>query len=406
LQWVFCFPSKKIFFGEIYKKRRKKCTECTKIRAVNGKMGHTTGERTGDTVKNEKFCRTDLAVEWPRAEKETLPRGVFYESEKRAGFSVHTLKISSPEGALALGKEQGQYRTYEIGRPWNFSDETLERAVSLLAEGLRELAFGEKGGARDACTKDACPIDLSAGASFFEQAAADGGAEGAAHREARKDEADQKDEAARRSAVAEEQAPEKEEDCILVVGLGNRAMTADAIGPMVVDRITVTRHVKRLDPPLFRRLAHRSVAAFCPGVLGQTGMESADGVKAVAGTLRPRLLLVIDALAARSPDRLAATVQLSTGGIAPGSGVGNNRPAFTRDSMGLPVIAIGVPMVVDSSTLVSDALEKAGISDLPPALLPVLENGRSFFVSLKEADAATESMATLLASAIDSAMSV
>jgi spore protease len=183
-------------------------------------------------------------------------------------------------------------------------------------------------------------------------------------------------------------------------------MTADAIGPMVVDRITVTRHVKRLDPALFHRLAHRSVAAFCPGVLGQTGMESADGVKAVAGTLRPRLLLVIDALAARSPDRLAATVQLSTGGIAPGSGVGNNRPAFTRDSMGLPVIAIGVPMVVDSSTLVSDALEKAGIFDLPPALLPVLENGRSFFVSLKEADAANEAMADLLSRAIDRAMSL
>ena len=163
---------------------------------------------------------------------------------------------------------------------------------------------------------------------------------------------------------------------VLVAGLGNRAMTADAIGPLTVERITVTNHVKILDPPLFQSLRHRAVAAVSPGVLGQTGIESALTVRQLVGALHPRLVIVVDALAARSTARLCKTVQLSTGGIAPGSGVGNDRPAFTRESLGAPVLAIGVPMVVDSSTLVADALNQAGIDDLPPALLSVLEGGK------------------------------
>ena len=205
--------------------------------------------------------------------------------------------------------------------------------------------------------------------------------------------------------LIEKNSPEEtKEDCVLVVGLGNRAMTADAIGPLTVERITVTNHVKSLDPPLFQSLRHRAVAAVSPGVLGQTGIESALTVRQLVGALHPRLVIVVDALAARSTARLCKTVQLSTGGIAPGSGVGNDRPAFTRESLGAPVLAIGVPMVVDSSTLVADALNQAGIDDLPPALLSVLEGGKSFFVSPKEVDSAVESLAEILARAIDGAM--
>lgn len=330
-------------------------------------------------MKNQNYSRTDLALEWQEEHEKEIFCGVSFWQEEEEGILLHHMEIENEEGAKATGKAVGHYVTIDLGRPWLLSDEKLHGAKKLLARNIFSLAFGEDGNreGKKECT-DACPISF-------------GRAEehplGQSRKEGDKDE-------------------KGGQNCILVVGLGNRKMTADAIGPLTVEKILVTRHVESLDPALFSSLHHRSVAAFCPGVLGQTGFESAESVKALAEKLRPSLLLVVDALAAKNSDRLAATVQLSTGGISPGSGVGNSRPAFTRESMGVPVLAVGVPMVVDSSTLVADALEKAGFEELPSALLPVLETGKSFFVSLKEADAATESMATLLASAIDSAMSV
>ncbi|MBQ7846909.1 MAG: GPR endopeptidase, partial [Clostridia bacterium] len=120
-------------------------------------------------------------------------------------------------------------------------------------------------------------------------------------------------------------------------------------------------------------------------------------------------ILAVDALAAGSSERLATTVQLSSAGIAPGSGVGNDRPAFTKAQLGVPVLALGVPTVVDSSTLVEEVLQKAGLHEqltARPALSSLLDNGRSFFVSLKEADAAMEALSTVIANAIDSALSI
>ena len=186
-----------------------------------------------------------------------------------------------------------------------------------------------------------------------------------------------------------------------------RALVAslkDLLAEKPLDKITVTRHVKSLDPALFRELGRRTVAAMAPGVLGDTGMESAEMVRAVVKELKPCALLAVDALAARSVSRLATTIQLCDTGISPGAGVGNDRPALNREYMGVPVIALGVPMVVDSSTLVTDMLEMAGVDPLPEGLEPVLKNGRSFFVSLKEADAALEALTDLLAEGIDLAM--
>ena len=157
---------------------------------------------------------------------------------------------------------------------------------------------------------------------------------------------------------------------VLVVGLGNAHMTPDAIGPGTVRRLTVTRHLKSYDESLYRALGCCELAALSPGVLGQTGVESGELVKCAADRLAPHLLVAVDALAARSCERLASTVQLSDGGISPGAGIGNRRMAINRETVGCPVMALGVPTVVDSSTLVWDALEKAGMTGeaLPDAL--------------------------------------
>lgn len=296
--------------------------------------------------QNSPFCRTDLASEW-RQEQTDLPEGVRFNEEELDGYRISTLHVDSPYAAALAGRAVGCYKTLELGNCIYFDEEQKTRVSALLSLLIRQ---------------------------------------------------------AEEELIEKNSPEETKEDCVLVAGLGNRAMTADAIGPLTVERITVTNHVKSLDPPLFQSLRHRAVAAVSPGVLGQTGIESALTVRQLVGALHPRLVIVVDALAARSTARLCKTVQLSTGGIAPGSGVGNDRPAFTRESLGAPVLAIGVPMVVDSSTLVADALNQAGIDDLPPALLSVLEGGKSFFVSPKEVDSAVESLAEILARAIDGAM--
>ena len=123
-------------------------------------------------------------------------------------------------------------------------------------------------------------------------------------------------------------------------------------------------------------------------------------MRGAIGYVRPDVVLIIDALAARSCERLSSTVQISDAGISPGSGVGNHRAAITRETVGVPVIAVGVPTVVDSATLVYDALREAGIEEIREPLRKVLENGKSFFVSPKESDVITEQVSQVLADAI------
>lgn len=195
---------------------------------------------------------------------------------------------------------------------------------------------------------------------------------------------------------------------ILVAGLGNAGMTPDAIGPRTVSRLTVTRHLRGYDETLFAALGCCELSAIAPGVLGQTGMESGELVKAAVELTHPDLLVAVDALAARSCDRLASTVQLSDGGICPGAGIGNHRMPLTRETMGCPVMGVGVPTVVDSCTLVLDALERAGMTaeDLPPALAEVLESGRSFIVTPRDCDEMAELTCRLLARGLDQAFGV
>jgi spore protease len=195
---------------------------------------------------------------------------------------------------------------------------------------------------------------------------------------------------------------------ILVAGLGNPHMTPDAIGPGTVRRMTVTRHLKGYDESLFTALGCCELAAISPGVLGQTGMESGELVKCAAELVRPHLIVAVDALAARRVERLSSTVQLSDGGISPGAGIGNRRLAIDRAAMGCPVLGVGVPTVVDSSTLVWDALERAGMTDggISPELEEVLETGRSFIVSPKDSDEVVELTCRLLARGLDLAFGV
>ncbi len=199
-------------------------------------------------------------------------------------------------------------------------------------------------------------------------------------------------------------AKETAGDCqsVLVAGLGNRFITADALGPLAVKGISVTRHIKTVSPALYDRIGYNcEIAAIAPGVVGQTGIETLELIKGAAEKISPSLIIVIDALASRSVDRLATTVQLSDSPLAPGSGSGNRRQTLSKESLGCPVIVMGAPTVVNSSTLVYDALRKAGIEEIDDALREVLDNGKNFLVSLKDSDIAVSELARLISEAIN-----
>lgn len=142
---------------------------------------------------------------------------------------------------------------------------------------------------------------------------------------------------------------------VLTVGLGNRHITSDALGSRAAEGVLVTRHLKETLPDSLRgRL--RGVSALCPGVLGITGMETADMVRGAVEQTHPSAVIAIDALSARACGRIGTAIQITDTGILPGSGVGNHRAGLTRDTLGVPVIAIGVPTVVYSAVIVRDAL--------------------------------------------------
>lgn len=142
----------------------------------------------------------------------------------------------------------------------------------------------------------------------------------------------------------------------LIVGLGNWKVTPDALGPSVVDNVLVTRHMFDLQPQNVQP-GYRSVSAITPGVMGVTGIETSDIILGVIEKTKPDFLIAIDALAARSMERVNTTIQVADSGIHPGSGIGNNRKELSRDTLGIPVIAVGVPTVVDAVTITSDVLD-------------------------------------------------
>lgn len=191
----------------------------------------------------------------------------------------------------------------------------------------------------------------------------------------------------------------REEQSVLVVGLGNREVTADALGPNVVDNLFVTRHViLEYGKAAYNRKKMNLISSIVPGVMAATGMETAEIIKGVVEQTKPDVVIVIDALAARSTKRLNRTVQITNTGIHPGSGVGNHRSALTKESLGIPVIAIGVPTVVDAATIVNDALEKASYACEEPKVFAELNN---MYVTSKDIDATIKRLSYMISEAIN-----
>ena len=155
-----------------------------------------------------------------------------------------------------------------------------------------------------------------------------------------------------RSALCELLVQETNERCTLVVGLGNRDITPDNVGPLAAKQVLVTRHLKKEAPEDFKMLS--PVAVITPGVMGASGIESADYIKWVCDRLEPKQVITVDALAAGKLERLCRTVQISDTGVTPGSGVGNTRHEISKETLGVPVIAIGIPTVVDIRNLVAE----------------------------------------------------
>lgn len=280
---------------------------------------------------------TDLACE-SEATHDAGKGGTAYTEREEGGFRVAKLQVKNAAGEAATGKKCGTYVTVFTELLCDESDARLDTLAALIAAEIEALAAAHLGG-----------------------------------------------------------TPQ----CVLVAGLGNREITADSIGPKTVDRLTVTRHIRAHDEALFRSFCRIPLCAVAPGVLGQTGIETAELIGGVAETAKPDLILAIDALAARSTARLGATVQISDSGIFPGSGIGNRRSEISTRTLGIPVIAIGVPTVVNSATLVYDALQSAGYTEIDDRIGQVLRTGESFYVSPRQSDRISESVADMLADAID-----
>lgn len=189
----------------------------------------------------------------------------------------------------------------------------------------------------------------------------------------------------------------KEGESVLVVGIGNRAVTPDAVGPRAADHTMVTRHLVEQIPEHFGHF--RPVSALAAGVLASTGVESGELVRALAERIRPDRIIAVDALASRSLSRLCTTVQLADTGITPGSGVGNARRALNRETLGVPVVAVGVPTVVSAHTLAADLLERSQTT-LPPEL----EEEGGMVVTPKDIDVHVADMAKIIGYGINLAL--
>ena len=194
----------------------------------------------------------------------------------------------------------------------------------------------------------------------------------------------------------------KNADSVLVVGLGNQYITPDSIGPKTAGKITVTRHITKEAGEGFD-FDVRAVSAVAPGVLGITGIETGEIIKGIIDRTKPTVIIAVDALAARNIKRLGTTLQLSDTGICPGSGVGNNRKELSEKTLGIPVIAIGIPMVVDAVTLAQDLMgnsseENNKFSGMYSA------NCMNMIVTPNDVDVISEQASDIIADGINMAM--
>lgn len=284
-----------------------------------------TGELEAEGKENHKMAeneknfeiRTDLAVE----ERESFPgdggeiAGVALREWRESGSAVKMteVQILDEHGARAMGKPEGVYLTLEADGMAGNDEEEADEIASEFAVQLSRLLLREQ---KDADTDgERGEKNRESGGTGFE---------------------------GRR---------------ILIVGLGNAFVTPDALGPRTTANLRVTRHLDGQFGEGFCKERHLPLlSAIVPGVMAQTGMESAEILKGIVRETKPEMVVVIDALAARSVRRLGTTIQLTDTGIHPGSGVGNHRHGLTRESLGVPVFAVGVPTVVGATSIVHDTI--------------------------------------------------
>ena len=280
--------------------------------------------------------RTDLAVELREEKMKNVAErdageidGVIFGETRDGGVVVNTIDVIDERGEMKLGKPRGRYVTVSFGDVGEMGYDEYERICRVISKNISELAGRASDGARS----------------------------------------------------------------VLVCGLGNRRLAADAVGVIAAEHTLVTRHLKKSDREVFDKAGFFDICAVMPGVLAQTGIETRELILGAVREARPDLIIVVDSLAARKTERLGRAVQLTDTGISPGSGVGNNRAAINIGTTGVPTLAIGVPMVIDSTTLISDALEKAGVTgDISTPDL---------FVCPKDVDMRTELVGSLIGYAIN-----
>lgn len=219
--------------------------------------------------------------------------GVLVERQQLDNISVNRVIVENDEGSETIGKPVGHYVTIDVPKLKEKDPDLIEKVCKVLAEELKKIT-GE----------------ISVKSTF------------------------------------------------LVIGLGNWNVTPDSLGPKVVQKLIVTRHLLELMPDSFNPdKGIRSVCALAPGVLGITGIETGEIIKGLVEKIKPDMVLAIDALAARSMERISTTIQIADTGVYPGSGIGNHRMGITKETIGVPVIAIGVPTVVDAATMANDTLD-------------------------------------------------
>ena len=194
--------------------------------------------------------------------------------------------------------------------------------------------------------------------------------------------------------------PEGKDAAVLVAGIGNERITPDAVGPLTVRSTMATRHMIARMPEYFG--GFRSVVAVSPGVLGSTGIETVEILRGIAEHIQPSAMIVVDALASRRMARVCRTVQISDTGLAPGSGLGGDSAPVNRDTFGVPVLAVGVPTVVDSLTLTLDTLRDAGMDDVDEERLRAASEG--MIVTPKDIDARVADVSKLLGYALNLAL--
>lgn len=194
---------------------------------------------------------------------------------------------------------------------------------------------------------------------------------------------------------------------VLVVGLGNEKITADSLGPNVVNSLDITRHILQFAPEEIDPNT-TSVCAISPGVLGTTGIESSEIIKGIVDKVKPDVVLAVDALAARRIQRINTTIQISNSGIHPGSGVGNRRKGLTNEELGVPVIAIGIPTVVDATTITNDIIDRLlqdNISEEDKLkLITELTKDNNYVVTPKDIDDVIISLSNIVADGINTAL--